>query len=73
MRCYQNNAKSDLYHTCYIYTDIVQNQLLGDVKAPLLRLVPVKEGKLTYVHYDRPHFLSIKSKQHFCRRGQYKR
>ena len=55
----QNIAKLDLYHTCHIYTDIVQNQLVGDIKAWLLRVLPVKEGKLTYVHYDRPHFLLI--------------
>ena len=55
----QNIAKSDLYYTCYVYTDIVQNQLVGDVKAPLLRVVLVKEGKLTYVHYDRQHFFPI--------------
>ena len=55
----QNIAKSDLYYTCYVYTDIVQNQLVGDMKALLLRVVPVKEGKLTYAHYDRPHFLPI--------------
>ena len=55
----QNTAKWDLYHTCYVYTDIVQNQLVGDVKAPLLRVVLVKEGKLTYVHYDRQHFFPI--------------
>ena len=55
----QNIAKSGLYHTCYIYTDIVQNQLVGDVKVPLLRVVPGKEGKLTYADYARPHFLSI--------------
>ena len=55
----QNIAKSDLYYTCYVYTDIVQNQLVGDVKAPLLGVIPVKEGKLTYVHYDRQHFFPI--------------
>ena len=55
----QKIAKSDLYHTCYIYIDIVQNQHVGDVKTPLLRVVPVKKGKLTYIHYDRPHFLPI--------------
>ena len=51
----QNIAKLYLYHTCYIYIDIVQNQLVRDVKAPFLRVVSV----MTYVHYDRPHFLSI--------------
>ena len=43
----QNTAKSDLYHTCYIYTYIVQNQLGENLNAPLLRVVPVKEGKMT--------------------------
>ena len=55
----QNIAKLYLYHTCYIYIDIIQSQLVGDVKAPFLRVVSVKDAKLTYVHYDRPHFLSI--------------
>ena len=55
----QNIAKSDLCHTCYIYTDILQNQLVGDMKTPLLRVVPLNEGKLTYAHYDTPHFLPI--------------
>ena len=45
--------------THVILTQIVQNKLVGDVKAPLLRVVTVKEGKLTYIHYDRPHFLLI--------------
>ena len=52
----QNIAKSDLYRTCYIYTDLVQNQVVGDVKVPLLRVVPAKEGKLTYAHYDHTSF-----------------
>ena len=51
----QNIAKLYLYHTCYICIDIVQNQLVRDVKAPFLRVVSV----MTYVHYDRQHFLSI--------------
>ena len=55
----QNIAKSSLFHTWYINSDIVQNHLAGDVKAPLLRVVPVKERKFTYVHYDRPEFLPI--------------
>ena len=46
----QSIAKSDLYHTCYIYIYILQNQLVGNVKAQLLREVLVKEGKLIYVH-----------------------
>ena len=55
----QNIANLRLYQNCYIYTDIVQNQLMGDVKAPFLRVVPVKDENMTYIHYDRPHFLHI--------------
>ena len=29
------------YTALYVYTDIIQNQLVGDVRAPLLRVVPV--------------------------------
>ena len=52
-------TKSHFYHICYIYTDIVQNQLVEDMFAPLLRVVPEKDGKVTYVYYDRLLFLSI--------------
>ena len=55
----QNIAKSGLFHIRYINSDVVQNQLAGDVKAPLLRVGPVKERKFTYVRYDRPQFLPI--------------
>ena len=55
----QNIASLYLYQNCYIYTDIVQNQLVGDVKALLLRVVPVKDENMTYINYDRPHFLPI--------------
>ena len=49
----------NLYQNCYVYTDIIQNQIVGDVKAPLLRVVPIKNGKFTYIHYDKPHFFAI--------------
>ena len=55
----QNVANLHLYQNCYIYTNIAQNQLVGDVKAPLLRLVPVKDENMTYIHYNRPNFLLI--------------
>ena len=37
----------------------VQNQLVRDVKAPLLRVVPVKNENVNYVHYNRPHFIPV--------------
>ena len=30
------------YTALYVYTDIIQNQLVGDVRASLLRVVPAK-------------------------------
>ena len=44
---------------CHVDTDAVQNQLVGNVKAPLLKVVPLKDGNVTYVHYNKPNFLPI--------------
>ena len=55
----QNIAKLYLFQICHVYTDAVQNQLVGDVKAPLIQVVPVKDGNVTYVHYNKPNFLPI--------------
>lgn len=45
----------------YIYSDIVSPQIVGDVQAPLLRIVRVngKDGETVSVHYDRPHYLPV--------------
>ena len=53
------NIVNRISTTHVILTQIVQNKLVGDAKAPLLRVVTVKEGKWTYIHYDRLHFLLI--------------
>ena len=47
--------------TIYVYSDIVQNQTTGDVKTPLLRVIPItsKYGSIACVHYDRPHFIPL--------------
>ena len=52
------------YNSIYVYTDIIQNQTTGDVKAPLLRVVPVtsKYGTVSCIHYDRPHYLPLNRK-----------
>ena len=44
------------YTALYVYTDIIQNQLVGDVRAPLLRVVPVKSRyeDMTCVTYEQP-------------------
>ena len=42
------------YTALYVYTDIIQNQLVGDVRASLLRVVPAKSryGDKTCVTYE---------------------
>ena len=50
------------YTALYIYKDIIQNQLVGHVRAPLLGVVAVKPryGDTTYVTYEQPHLLPLK-------------
>ena len=45
----------------YVYTDIVENQHVGDFKVPLLRVVPVKSkfNEINWIHYDKPHYLRL--------------
>ena len=45
----------------YIYTDIIQNQHVGQFKVPLLRVIPVtsKYGEISCMQYDRPHFIPL--------------
>ena len=54
-------ATTERYNSLYIYSDIIKNQNAGDVKAPLLRVVPVKSkyGEMGFVKYDRPYFMPI--------------
>ena len=49
------------YTALYVYTDIIQNELVGDVRTPLLRVVPVKSryGDSTCVTYEQPQFLPL--------------
>ena len=45
----------------YIYCDIVEPQIVGDVYAPLLRIVTVKgqDGEMVHELYDRPHYIPL--------------
>ena len=48
----------------YVYTDIIENQRVGDVSAPLLRIVPTnpKKAGLVITHsYQLPHYLPVKT------------
>ena len=51
----------NIYHSIYVYTDIIENQHTGDYKVPLLRVVPItsKYGENVCVRYDKPHFFNI--------------
>ena len=33
----------DMIHNLYVYCDIIEHQIFGDVRAPFLRVIPVKE------------------------------
>ena len=56
---YPSMANVERYTALYVYTDIIQSQLVGDVREPLLRVVPVKSryGDTTCVIYERSNFL----------------
>ncbi|GBM40976.1 hypothetical protein AVEN_250302-1 [Araneus ventricosus] len=45
----------------YIYTDIESSQIVGNVQAPLLRILTVggNDGEIINVHYDRPHYVPV--------------
>jgi hypothetical protein len=45
----------------YVYSDIVEPQVVGDIQAPLLRIVKVdgKNGEIISCHYDRPQYVPV--------------
>ena len=52
-------------NTLYLYTDVICNQPVGDISAPLLRIVPVphrRAGEIVTFTYQTPHYLPVKSK-----------
>lgn len=50
----------------YVYCDLVEPQIVGDVQAPLLKIVTVqgKDSEIINVHYPRPFYLPV-IRQHF--------
>ena len=54
-------ANMKRYTALYVYIGIIQNQLVGNVKAPLLRVVPVKSryGKAAPVTFEQLQFLPL--------------
>ena len=53
------------FNSLYIYTDIVEHQIVGDFYVPLLRCVPVRgeNNECVTIGYDKPHYIPI-SKDH---------
>lgn len=53
------------FTSLYLYTDIIEHQIVGDFSVPLLRCVPVKgkSHECITVVYDRPYYIPV-SKSH---------
>ena len=50
-------------YSLFLYTDIVEDQIIGDVNAPLLRIVPIDQkkcGDTVTKTYQDPHFIKLK-------------
>lgn len=49
------------FRVLMVYTDIIEPQVVGDVFAPLLRIVNVtgSHGDMVHVQYDKPHYLPV--------------
>ncbi len=53
------------FYGLYVYCDLVENQLIGDVSAPLLRIVPIQKSTVTQgdtiAHiFNIPHYVPVK-------------
>lgn len=53
------------FRVLMLYSDIVEPQIIGDIFAPLLRIVNVtgEDGDTICVQYDRPHYLPVSRKR----------
>lgn len=51
-------------HLLYIYSDITQPEIVGDIVAPLLRTLTVKgkDGEMIHEQFERPHYLPVSRK-----------
>ncbi|KAF8795493.1 putative uncharacterized transposon-derived like protein [Argiope bruennichi] len=57
---------SAAFPVIYVYCDLVESQIVGDVQAPLLKIVKVegKDGEVVNAHFVRPHYVPV-LRQHF--------
>jgi len=53
------------FHDLYVYSDIVQAQLVRDALVPLLRIVPMQgdDGQRISKSFERPHFLPVSRRE----------
>ncbi|XP_019375886.1 PREDICTED: uncharacterized protein F54H12.2-like [Gavialis gangeticus] len=53
------------FNLLYVYTDIVEHQLVGEFSVPLLRCVPIRgaNNEFVTITYDNPHYVPIS--QHY--------
>lgn len=49
----------------FVYLNIVDSQIVGDVRAPLLRIVPAqgRDGEIITINYNNPQFLPLATKE----------
>lgn len=52
------------FRVLMIYSDLIEPQIVGDVLAPLLKIVNVtgQDGEMILAQYDRPHYLPVSRK-----------
>lgn len=53
------------FYALFVYCDLVENQIIGNVRAPLLRIVPTDGsfGDFVTVTFPTPHYVNILKKQ----------
>ena len=49
----------------YVYLNIIESQIVGDVRAPLLRIIPArgKDGEIITIEYDNPQYFPLATKE----------
>ncbi len=54
----------DQFHSMFLYTNIIDHHMVGDTRAPLLRIVNVEgeSGETITKVYDSPHYVPLKQK-----------
>lgn len=53
------------FQSLFVYLDIIDSQIVGDIRAPLLRTVPAggKDGEIITINYNSPQFVPLARKE----------